>query len=591
MQWRIGEFKGEDTGTPVFAKANFQTSTLTRYEGVHGGVEAFNNNMPLEIQVTKEVFRFDLLMQMQLGRYWIKLLRNQPNGASYEQDFIDLFPIEQASNAQEFSNNNGMEVRATAIGRSMNGGSLYLHLTSSSGIDAADLNVFMENRIDPAHYSQVNTCIVSFLAFFQRTYVLPDTDVASWNHSTLEFSGKCSTPPASTGEQQTVLSANHFKGGTMDWYSFDVQADAADLNEDTNVIIEDDVIRDKFLTRLPTDVSFPGIPPDRWWQIQDSERNFGIISQDKTDVFGMILADFMLTYNNDWSLVPYKVPVGSLTKVKSIVVKDVFGSQIYVGGDLLDTSASTGLWSMFNLTRAGDTNKNGDQRLFIPPTAIKTLESEPYEKVNFSRDEVAGLGWGIEVTIPDEIGGSRDGYAAGQDLLSYLRSLPMEDMVNINDETGTWDTGFEIGLETGEDATEFLTDEKADLRYRLTTHVSENWIPFVPRFVPNDHAQIQLQRARIPRILYSRLVADATMQYIEPRTKILRHGLDVTPKQPYYLKTYALPKAGTYVTCTYKRARWHNGSVHTWAGRKATIGRGLVLSDLQFDRIVSVIEE
>jgi hypothetical protein len=74
---------------------------------------------------------------------------------------------------------------------------------------------------------------------------------------------------------------------------------------------------------------------------------------------------------------------------------------------------------------------------------------------------------------------------------------------------------------------------------------------------------------------------------IEPRGKILRTGLDVAgDKKPYFLHEEEVPRAGVIVTRSFQRARWFDGKVYTWIGRRKQTGRGEGASGLAFDQIV-----
>ena len=63
---------------------------------------------------------------------------------------------------------------------------------------------------------------------------------------------------------------------------------------------------------------------------------------------------------------------------------------------------------------------------------------------------------------------------------------------------------------------------------------------------------------------------------VEPRGRILRTGLDVpsgAERQPYFLHEEEVPRAGVVVTRSFQRARWFDGKVYTWIGRRKAIGR------------------
>jgi hypothetical protein len=99
-------------------------------------------------------------------------------------------------------------------------------------------------------------------------------------------------------------------------------------------------------------------------------------------------------------------------------------------------------------------------------------------------------------------------------------------------------------------------------RYQVMTTVPENWIPFLPVHVGGDNRTIQLQRAAMPRILDG---DPNSPRKVQPRTVLLRNGLDDTPAQPYFVHEEEVPRAGTRLTQAYQRTRWTDGQVYyTW---------------------------
>jgi hypothetical protein len=76
---------------------------------------------------------------------------------------------------------------------------------------------------------------------------------------------------------------------------------------------------------------------------------------------------------------------------------------------------------------------------------------------------------------------------------------------------------------------------------------------------------------------------------VEPRGKILRTGLDgAGVREAYSLHEEEVPRAGIIVTRTFQRARWFDGKIYTWLGRRKETGRGEGASGLVFDQIVPV---
>jgi hypothetical protein len=75
---------------------------------------------------------------------------------------------------------------------------------------------------------------------------------------------------------------------------------------------------------------------------------------------------------------------------------------------------------------------------------------------------------------------------------------------------------------------------------------------------------------------------------VRPRTSLLRAGLEQDPAQGYFLHEEEVLRAGTRVTQSFQRTRWHDGRAWVWLGVRKRTGRGESSSGLAFDRIVDV---
>ncbi|HEX2929320.1 MAG TPA: hypothetical protein VHV54_06385, partial [Candidatus Binatia bacterium] len=186
-------------------------------------------------------------------------------------------------------------------------------------------------------------------------------------------------------------------------------------------------------------------------------------------------------------------------------------------------------------------------------------ESNPVEKVILARDEMTNMVWGVEERIAGITGNGVDGFEAATALSNFFlhRVTPTTVLPQAND---------------------------AKVRYVLGTTVPENWIPFIARHNPGSNRQIRLQRASMPRLTDA--IPDSR---IEPRGSILRTGLDKEgDKEAYFLHEEEVPRAGIVVTRAFQRARWFDGKVYIWIGRRKETGRGEGASGLLFDQIVPV---
>jgi hypothetical protein len=119
---------------------------------------------------------------------------------------------------------------------------------------------------------------------------------------------------------------------------------------------------------------------------------------------------------------------------------------------------------------------------------------------------------------------------------------------------------------------------------RFVVADDESRVPFVARHRPGSLRLIRLQRASMPR-----LADDLRGTRVEPRGRVLRSGLDaIDVRQRYFLHEEEVPRAGAIVTRSFQRARWFDGKVYTWLGRRKETGRGQGASGLEFDRVASV---
>src|ERR1700675_4704425 len=83
-QWQMGEFRGADAGSPVFARLMLATTALTKYRPNGQPAEAFPVGVPLEVKVerrrpalTMAGHPIALDLRLTMGAYWLKLLKSK----------------------------------------------------------------------------------------------------------------------------------------------------------------------------------------------------------------------------------------------------------------------------------------------------------------------------------------------------------------------------------------------------------------------------------------------------------------------------------------------------------------------------------
>src|SRR5215212_6106763 len=129
-QWQLGEFKGDDAGSPISAKVRVTTSRLRKYRpGEAGAVEPFDETLPLETKVERRPLSFPLDLRLVMGRQWLKML---PFG-DLRQGFLDRYPIHDPdpTAVADFAicaHREAWSEFAATAGRRMDGAALLEHL-------------------------------------------------------------------------------------------------------------------------------------------------------------------------------------------------------------------------------------------------------------------------------------------------------------------------------------------------------------------------------------------------------------------------------------------------------------------------------
>jgi hypothetical protein len=566
-QWQTGEFRGDDAGSPILAKVHIETASLRKYRPSDGNVEPVDDAIPLEAHVERMPIPFaqgtheiSLDIRLLMGRQWLKLIRKYFADVADEavKQYIKKYPVHspdelKPDDAATCAHPEAWSSFAATAHRHMDGVKLYFYLMGDVAHRAADGIAALVGR-EP----EADTVREQFVTWFRRLFHQPSQDTA-WLSDRLEYQFALSAPQQ---QREKVLVAEEYYHGHLDWYNFDIDSKRHVLGE---VGLHPERPTATTLTMLPTQVTFNGMPNTRWWTFEDSRTNFGDIKPDTTDLAKLLLIEFGLIYANDWFLVPFVVPAGSIANIRGMAVTNVFGERIWIEAAGRGDDDAWQRWAMFLLSIKGKGHEPADLSLFIPPAAQKVSEGYPLEEIMLARDEMANMVWGVEKTVPLPSGESKPGREAAYETRSF----------------------FEKALERrlGKPPQPPPPAEGAKVRYKIMTSVPENWIPMIPVHVPNDNREVQLQRAAMPRVIEGD--PDPAVP-VRPRTSLLRKGLDQEPVQPYFLHEEEVPRAGVRVTLSYQRTRWRNGRAWVWLGVRKQSGRGEGSSGLAFDCIEDV---
>lgn len=562
-QWQFGEFNANDAGSPVFAKVKLSTIHIDRYQVKEKDSQPYDESIPLEALVEREQIPMTLPLRLQIARYWTLLLKkatmNGDISRDYIAEFMEKYPIEyppdNGENEKIFAHQEVWQMNAAIAGRGIDGGLLFRDI-----IDGQDIPEIIGVE-DTGDQQAIQELSKRLIAWFKRQYTTPDNENDSaWAPSYLEYKFNCSAPKF-TDPGQIVLVADEYCHGYMDWFSFDIHPGIIEIKDP---VVESKPVYESLPNRafdlIPTNIEFGGMPNVRWWEFENRKTSFGDIDVHTTDIAKLLLIEFGLIYANDWFLIPIELPSGSLAKVIGLAVTNVFGERLWIDAAGSDTNKDWQRWAMYNLNVRG-IDGPVDQTIFIPPVVDRLQESKPIELVKLIRDEMANMVWGVESRILLDSGEVKDGFEAATEVINYLKRTYSTD-------------------ETEEEPT---IPESVKIKYRLMSSVPENWIPFIPVKMDKDtpiNREIQLQRAAMLRTLFK----DSDPPKIIPRTDILRYNVEGS----YFIHEEEVPRAGVQVSRTYQRARWYNGRVCVWLGRRKRTGKGEGSSGLRFDQIEAV---
>ena len=564
-QWQLGEFRGDDAGSPAFAKIQMATTRLTKYQADSKRVQTYDEDVPLEAKVEQKKIPFksgaqdiSLDIRLMMGRHWLKLIKADfPAGLRAE--YISLYKIllpdpDDKKFASIVAHREAWQQFAAVAERAMDGYVFYAHL--KEGNSASD-GTSQLGDVD------LDALGEKFIKWFENFFLQPiDDDNNAWLPSRMEYQFAVSAPDE---DGEKVMVADEYYHGHLDWYNLDIDQQATALEIEPDMVLPPDPQNRETNSFFPVNISFDGMPHTRWWRFEDSNTNFGDINPDTTDLNKLLFIEFGLIYANDWFLVPFTLPAGSIAHVKGLSVTNVFGEKTWVepAGKGLDDAWKR--WNMYALNTKGNQREPADNSLLILPTVEKIMEGKPLEEVLFIRDEVANMVWAIEKKIPLPTGSGKHGGEAAFELHKFYQKI-------LNNEIGD-------GIVIPDDI-EF----KANIRYQIMNTVPENWIPFIPVHVDGSSREVQLQRASMPRILENDAPGNA--QKIKPRTQLVREGLEKNPVEAYFIHEEEIPRAGIRAYQTFQRTRWYDGKVVNWYGARKQTGRGEGHSGLAFDQII-----
>jgi hypothetical protein len=506
-QWQLGELLGEDAAFPVSVRVDTVEQPLTRWRAATGDAVDYDPaTAPLEVMVEREPPVSPTLRQRISA--WLRLVELLEAAGLHDRvdELSAAHPLPAATAADPADERLRLIADGAADG---------LAAAAVLAADAAGL---------PAEL------VAAFLAWVGAQAPAGAGDC--WVTDRLEYRFSVA---AATETGELVLAAPEYLGGRLDWYDVDVDEEASD-----SLAAKAQEATPTTVHLLPTRVTFPGMPAERFWEFEDAAVDLGAVSASVEDLGRLVAVEFATVFGNDWWSAPVRAHFGSIVGVQSLVVRDTFGENVLVTPT--ETAASaTAPWRMFRLTDAalGAGSGPAPPLLLLAPVVAGALDGDPIEELLLLRDEMANLAWGVERVVEGADGRPRN---RSIDYASRLTAAPPPQLAS-----------------------------PAELVYVLQTMVPEHWIPLVPVRDPGNTQAIVLQRATL-------LTQDGEARPITAQGVLLQPDVS-----PWYFHEEEVPRAGLRVRRVPSIARWLDGTPYAWVSRRVDTGGGEGSSGLQFD--------
>ncbi len=356
-----------------------------------------------------------------------------------------------------------------------------------------------------------------------RTWLVGAPSGGAWSTERLEyrfalrFGGSDGTPAA-------YFRATQFGSAQVRWSDLEWVPDAAPVVPDAPPGAPVDTVA----TMLATPLRYPGMPADRYWQLEDGRVDLNAIEAQPTDLARLCLAEFAMTSGDDWLGVPVDGLLGAANQVRSVELLDNYGDRV-ASPELVDRG----------FTMYGVSSARGDRfpGIVLPPVADGVLVGEAVEEILFLRDEMANMAWAIEQTVLAPSGTPRT---------RSNEPAPPPD---------PWPA--------------HLTPQERV--YRLQTAVPAHWIPLLP--VSLRAGAISLRKGAL-------LLDD------QP---VLPVGVTLSPT-PLTFPGEELPREGVALRAVPVLARRADGTYVRWTAYRVRTGRGEASSRLAWDSALAITD-
>lgn len=538
-QWQIGEFRGEDAGTPIDVSLEVHAMPVVGFKA-NNEPAVYSPGLPVEYLAGSEpkngVLPFEAA---EAGMELINLLMENNVSNQVVNSIVRSYPFKTNKGlVADQAGENFLQLLSAVAGgeyglpdpftKAEPGSKTLEELLRDTaknqtpspllGIPASEAPQFVKSASDWVEFIDL------FIQYSsQQGY--------SWHNERMEHSFKLEARNISN-TSVVVLKAAEWDGTKLDWYSLDVDTNSPPLTTGAVEIPLLPGLKNDHTTShqgLPTLLTYQGMPNLRWWEFEDARVNFAQIDYDKNDLARMLVTEFACAYGDDWYLVPMSLPVGAIHTVKNFKITDNFGEvkEIYPVDYSLNTNDKES-WCLFRQSQI-DNQKLPCAGLLLYPAAYLS-KSGFIEQISFFRDELANMAWAVEAQVE-----SSDGRVFNRQRNYTPRS------------------------------NNAYSYEKEQYEYVLVSEIPEHWFPLVSKAPATPTSP--------PPAIFEMLLANP---HAKPLGRVLSQKSDIWQEE--------IPFEGSEVTRQYLLSRAADGKVLLWKGRQKRTGRGEGSSGLQFDR-------
>ena len=204
----------------------------------------------------------------------------------------------------------------------MDGFALYRYLKV-----AATNHAYDGTSIPAAQHGAVDLLAERSVGWFERLYLRPENAEDAWLPARLEYQFDLAVAEES---RSTVLSAEAYHHGRLEWYSLDVHPTAPGIG-DGAPSAPAGALPPPTRSFIPTGLSYDGMPHTRWWAFEDGRTNWGDVRPGTTDLAKLMLIEFGLVYANDWFLdSPPRCRRAPLARCAGLAVTNNVGERIWI---------------------------------------------------------------------------------------------------------------------------------------------------------------------------------------------------------------------------------------------------------------------